>query len=54
MQDFGKNLIERHEAYQDIANTINNRLKGGIVHEFNHTFEAYKQFIFDVQANKEG
>jgi len=54
MQDFGKNLDERHEAYQDIANAINNRLKGGIVHEFNHTFEAYKQFIFDVQANKEG
>jgi (p)ppGpp synthase/HD superfamily hydrolase len=54
MQDFGKNLDERHEAYQDIANAINNRLKDGIVHEFNHTFEAYKQFIFDVQANKEG
>ena len=54
MQDFGKNLDERYEAYQDIANAINNRLKGGIVHEFNHTFEAYKQFIFDVQANKEG
>jgi hypothetical protein len=53
MQDFGKNLIERHEAYQDIANAINNRLKDGIVHEFNHTFEAYKQFIFDVQANNE-
>jgi len=54
MQDFGKNLDERHEAYQDIANAINSRLKDGIVHEFNHTFEAYKQFIFDVQANKEG
>ena len=54
MQDFGKNLEERLEAYQSIANAINNRLKDGIVHEFNHTFEAYKQFIFDVQANKEG
>jgi len=54
MQDFGKNLIERHEAYQDIANAINSRLRDGIVHEFNHTFEAYKKFIFDVQANKEG
>jgi len=54
MQDFGKNLDERHEAYQDIANAINGRLRDGIVHEFNHTFEAYKQFIFDVQASKEG
>jgi len=54
MQDFGKNLDERLEAYQSIANTINSRLKDGIVHEFNHTFEAYKQFIFDVQAHKEG
>lgn len=54
MQDFGKNLDERLEAYQNIANAINSRLKDGIVHEFNHTFEAYKQFIFDVQASKEG
>lgn len=54
MQDFGKNLDERIEAYQSIANTINSRLKDGIVHEFNHTFDAYKQFIFDVQTTKEG
>jgi (p)ppGpp synthase/HD superfamily hydrolase len=54
MQDFGKHLDVRLEAYQEIANAINNRLKDGIVHEFNHTFEAYKQFIFDVQASKEG
>jgi len=54
MQDFGKNLEERLEAYQAIANTINSRLKDGIVHEFNHTFEAYKQFILDVKTNKEG
>lgn len=54
MQDFGTNLTERIEAYQSIANAINNRLKDGIVHEFNHTFKAYKQFIFDVQANQIG
>jgi len=54
MQDFGKNLEERMEAYQAIANAINSRLKDGIVHEFNHTFAAYKQFILDVQINQEG
>ncbi len=54
MQDFGKNLDERLDAYQTIANSINSRLKDGIVHEFNHTFAAYKQFILNVQTNKEG
>jgi (p)ppGpp synthase/HD superfamily hydrolase len=54
MTDFGKNLEERLDAYQLIANSINSRLKDGIVHEFNHTFSAYKQFIQDVQASKEG
>ena len=54
MQDFGTKLEERMEAYQSIANAINSRLKDGIVHEFNHTFDAYKQFIIDVQTSKEG
>lgn len=54
MQDFGKRIDDRLDAYQMIANSINSRLKDGIVHEFNHTFEAYKQFILDVKANKEG
>jgi (p)ppGpp synthase/HD superfamily hydrolase len=53
MQDFGTKLEERLDAYQLIANSINSRLKDGIVHEFNHTFEAYKQFILDVQTSKE-
>ncbi len=46
---FGTNLEARLEGYQNIANAINSRLSDGIVHEFNHTFKAYKQFIFDVQ-----
>jgi len=50
LQDFGTNLEERLEAYQWISNAINNRLQDGIVHEFNHTFKAYKKFILDVQA----
>jgi (p)ppGpp synthase/HD superfamily hydrolase len=49
LQDFGTDLNGRLEAYQDIANAINSRLKDGIVHEFNHTFKAFKEFIIDVQ-----
>jgi (p)ppGpp synthase/HD superfamily hydrolase len=49
LQDFGTNLAERLEAYQCIANAINSRLQDGIVHEFNHTFKAYKNFILNVQ-----
>jgi len=49
LQDFGPHLTDRIEAYQTIANAINSRLSDGIVHEFNHTFEEYKNFIYDVQ-----
>lgn len=51
LKDFGTNIDARLEAYQNIANVINSRLAGGIVHEFNHTFEAYKNFLFDVQES---
>jgi (p)ppGpp synthase/HD superfamily hydrolase len=51
LQDFGTNLDTRLEAYQNIANAINNRLTDGIVHEFNHTFKAFKEFISDVQES---
>lgn len=49
LRDFGSDLEGRMEAYQTISNAINNRLKDGIVHEFNHTFESYKNFILDVK-----
>jgi (p)ppGpp synthase/HD superfamily hydrolase len=49
IQDFGPHIDVRLEAYQAIANAINSRLKDGIVHEFNHTFELYKEFLFNVQ-----
>lgn len=49
IKDFGPYLDSRLEAYQSIANAINSRLGDGIVHEFNHTFQAYKNFILDVQ-----
>lgn len=51
LQDFGTDLEGRIEAYQTIANAINSRLSDGIVHEFNHTFQAYKNFIFNVKEN---
>ena len=53
LRDFGTHLDERLEAYQNIANAINSRLTDGIVHEFNHTFAAYKNFLFDVKASIE-
>ncbi len=51
LRDFGTDLSLRLEAYQHIANAINNRLTDGIVHEFNHTFRAFKEFIINVQEN---
>jgi (p)ppGpp synthase/HD superfamily hydrolase len=50
LQDFGPNVDERMEAYQTIANAINSRLKSNIVHEFNHTFTEFKQFLIDVET----
>lgn len=49
LQDFGKNLSERLEVYQVISNVINNRLEGPLLAEFNHVFEEYKQFIYDIE-----
>lgn len=48
-QDFGPNIEERIEANQNIANVINSRLKNDIVHEFNNTFNEYKNFLINVQ-----
>jgi len=53
LQDFGRDLNGRLEAYQNISNAINNRLSDGIVHEFNHTFKAFNEFIIDVQESIE-
>lgn len=48
-RDFGKNFDDRLEVYQVIANTINSRLKNPIVTEFNHVFDAYKDFLNEVK-----
>jgi len=53
LQDFGKNLDERLEVYQTIANVINNRLEGPLLNEFNHVFESYKEFIYAVKKSQE-
>jgi len=53
LRDFGTHLEQRLEAYQNVANVINSRLKDGIVHEFNKTFETYKEFLYDVQESIE-
>jgi len=53
LQDFGKNLDERLEVYQTIANVINNRLSGPLLSEFNHVFEEYKNFIYDIKKAQE-
>lgn len=53
IQDFGKNFNDRLEAYQTISNVINNRLNGPILAEFNHVFEEYKQFLYNVKATEE-
>jgi (p)ppGpp synthase/HD superfamily hydrolase len=53
MQDFGKEFAERIEIFQLIANVINNRLKGPILAEFNHVFEEFKQFLYNVKETEE-
>lgn len=53
LQDFGKNLDERIEVYQIIANVINNRLEGPLLAEFNHVFDEYKNFIYEIKKSQE-
>jgi (p)ppGpp synthase/HD superfamily hydrolase len=52
-QDFGKNYDDRLEAYQAVANVINNRLQGPILAEFNHVFEEYKNFLYRAKEADE-
>ena len=49
---FGSNVNGRLEAYQNMANVINSRLKSDLVHEFNHTFNELKQFLLDVEKSQ--
>lgn len=49
LQDFGKHLDDRLDSYQSIANAINKRLEGPLLAEFNHVFETYKEFIYEIK-----
>ncbi len=49
LKDFGPQTADRMEIYQTLANTLNSRLKSDIVHEFNHTFTEYKNFLINVE-----
>lgn len=51
--DFPGSLEDRVFMYQDISNIINRNLKSDIIHEFNHVFEEYKNFVIDVKQTKE-
>lgn len=48
-KDFGNRNDERLEAHTAISNVLNSRLKNDIVHEFNHTFKEFKEFLQNAQ-----
>jgi (p)ppGpp synthase/HD superfamily hydrolase len=54
LEDFGPQTQDRMEIYQTMANTLNSRLKSDIVHEFNHTFTEYKNFLINVEKTTNG
>ena len=53
LADFKGSLEDRVFMYQNISNVINRSLKNDIIHEFNHVFEEYKNFVSDVKKTKE-
>jgi (p)ppGpp synthase/HD superfamily hydrolase len=53
MQEFKGTLEDRMLMYQDISNVLNSKLKNDIIHEFNHVYTEYKNFILDVKKSKE-
>lgn len=52
VREFGGSLQERIDQYQDLADLFNQRLDGGILHEFNHVFAEYKRFIYAVEKSE--
>ena len=49
--DFGGSLDERVEQFQDLSNLFNRKLNNDIIHEFNHVFTEYKNFVYRVQSH---
>lgn len=52
LADFGGSLDDRLMAYQDISNLLNRKLKNDIIHEFNHVFTEYKNFINECKKDE--
>ncbi len=48
LRDFGGSLDDRMMVYQSISNILNSHLKNDILHEFNHVFDEYKNFIHGI------
>lgn len=53
MSEFKGSLEDRMMVYQDISNILNKNLKSEILHEFNHVFTEYKNFVTDVKKTNE-
>ena len=49
-QDFGGTLKDRMEHYQFLANIFNRALTNDILHEFNHVFSEYRDFIRNIES----
>lgn len=53
LNDFRGTLDDRMAMYHDISNVLNSSLKNEILHEFNHVYTEYKNFILDVKKTQE-
>ncbi len=53
LADFGGSLEDRLMMYQEISNVLNRKLENGILAEFNHVFQEYKNFIEEVERSRE-
>ena len=53
LADFGGTLQERLMMYQEISNIMNRNLNNGILSEFNHVFDEFKEFITECARRRE-
>lgn len=49
--DFEGKLDDRIMMYQELSNLLNRRLDNKVIHEFNHVFAEYKNFIEHAQKS---
>jgi len=50
--EFGTSFEDRVLLYQEISNTLNRKLKNAILSEFNSVFTEYKNFIHNVEKER--